>query len=145
MTGRALQIALAAAVASTLVYFLLPFLPSEAGMPVYQRDTASARACKVAEAAITVLRAPSATEFVDDCRLPSVTPVSNQPGHVIVTRVVVVPAEKGRRRQAYSVLMDGQSSNAWRPLEARQAPSKVTIDASLLMPSLANAAAVGPH
>ena len=118
--------ALLTAVVATAFYFISR--ASEADVPQYQRATASEEACKAAGVEISKLRLQPTIKFVDDCVLPNVTPVFNEPGHLIVTRVVEVQVGRDAvRRKTYSVLMDGQRTDAWKMIQVQLAPNKLTV------------------
>lgn len=117
----------ALAIVAALGYVAVPH--ASKGAALYQRAAAPHDACKAAAAAILALRKGEPTIFLDDCAAPIVTSISNQRGHLIVTRVV----DAGKRQLAtYSVLVDGNASDSWLVLEVRRAPNKLTLDASLL-------------
>ena len=96
--------------------------------PLYHRRAASKVACK--DAANALLRQhhlPSGVTFADDCRQPKVTPVSNRPGYLIVTRVVHARAGDATADKTFSVLMDGRQFDAWRLVEVRSAPNELSV------------------
>jgi hypothetical protein len=106
----------AAMVGIVACYFVLAGW--EADVPQYQRRAASEAACEAAAAEISRLRLQSPIKFVDDCLQPKVTPVSNEPGQVIVTRVVEVQIGRATTaRKTYSALMDGRRADAWRMIQ----------------------------
>ena len=103
----------------------------ETGAAIYQRSNAFVRACEAAGAEISRLR--RATIFMDDCSAPVVTPIFGEEGQVIVRRTVEGgPHDDGGARVTYSVKMDGRSVDGWHAVEIRLAPSRLTLDASLL-------------
>ena len=109
---------------------------SEAGVPQYQRAMASEEACKAAGVEISKLRLQPTIKFVDDCVLPNVTPVTNEPGHLIVIRVVEVQVGRGTvQRKTYSALMDGQRIDAWKMIQVQSAPNKLTVVISPYAPA----------
>ena len=74
------------------------------------------------------MRLQPTIKFVDDCVLPNVTPVFNEPGHLIVIRVVEVQVGRGTvQRKTYSSLMDGQSIDAWKMIQVQSAPNKLAV------------------
>ena len=100
----------------------------EVEAPLYQRRAASEMACR--DAANALLRQhhlPSGATFADDCSQPKVTPVSNRPGYLIVTRVVHARAGDATADRTYSILMDGREFDAWRLVEVRSAPNELSI------------------
>ncbi|MBL6615964.1 MAG: hypothetical protein ISP45_18270 [Reyranella sp.] len=127
-TGSSLLLGtVALMIVAALGYLAVP--RASDGLALYQRASAPHDACKAAANAIVALHKDQSTIFLDDCAAPIVTRVSNQRGHLIVTRVV----DAGKRQLAtYSVLVDGNASDAWLVLEVRRAPNKLTLDASLL-------------
>lgn len=100
---------------------------SEADVPLYQRRAAAEVACRDAAAALLRLHPASGITFVDDCRQPKVTPLSNRPGYLIVTRVAGAPAGDAAGETTYSVLMDGRYFDAWRLVEVRSAPNELSV------------------
>lgn len=125
---------IALAMIAALGYAAVPHAPDD--LALYQHASAPHEACKAAAGAILALRKGQSTIFLDDCAAPIVTRISNQPGHLIVTRVVDTTFDAGERALAtYSVLVDGNAASTWRVLEVRRAPNKLTLDASLLMTS----------
>ena len=110
-----------------------------ASTALYKRSNAFVRACETAGAEISRLR--RAAFFIDDCSLPTVTPIFGEEGHLIVRRTVEGHADDDDGgRVTYSVKMDGRGVDKWRAIEVRRAPSQLTLDASLL-PTKAKAAA----
>lgn len=105
---------------------------SESGMALYLRHNADQLACKAAAPAISVVTAGASITFVDNCNTPIVTESTNEPGYVIVTRVVEMPATDKDVHRTYSVLMDGRGLHQWRPVGVKQAPQHPTLDLSLL-------------
>jgi hypothetical protein len=121
----------ALATIAALGYIAVPRAPHDPTL--YQRASAPYEACKAAAAAILALPKGQSTTFLDNCATPIVTRVSNQSGHLIVTRVVEALSDAGKRQLAtYSVLVDGNAVDTWRVLEVRRAPNKLSLDASLL-------------
>ena len=111
----------------------------DASTALYKRSNAFVRACETAGAEISRLR--RAAFFIDDCSLPTVTPIFGEEGHLIVRRTVDGRADEyDGGRLTYSVKMDGRGIDKWRVIEIRRAPSQLTLDASLL-PTKAKAAA----
>ena len=103
----------------------------EPATALYKRSNAFVRACETAGAEISRLR--RATFFIDDCSTPVVTPIFGEEGRVIVRRTVEGEADDDDGgRVTYSVKMDGRSIEKWRAIEIRLAPSRLTLDASLL-------------
>lgn len=100
---------------------------SEANVPQYQRRAASEAACKEAAAGLLRLRLQSPITFADDCRRPRVTPLSNKPGLLIVTRVVDMQIGRATARRTYSALMDGRHIDAWRVMEVESAPNELSV------------------
>jgi hypothetical protein len=100
---------------------------SEADKPLYQRRAALEAACQDAGDALVRLHLPSAITFADDCRRPRVTALSNRPGHLVVTRVVQAQDGDASAGRTYSALMDGRHFDAWRLIEARPAPSELSV------------------
>ena len=117
----ALVIAMVAIVAG---YFVSA---SEADVPQYQRRAAYQAACKASADEISRLRLQSPITFVDDCLRPKVTPIYNKPGHLIVTRVVVVHIGRAAARRTYSALMDGGRIDAWRMIKVESAPNELSV------------------
>ncbi len=99
----------------------------EADVPQYQRRAASEAACEAAAAEISRLRLQSPIKFVDDCVQPKVTPVSNRPGHLIVTRVVEVQIGRATAKKTYSALMDGRRADAWHMIQVGSAPNELSV------------------
>jgi hypothetical protein len=100
---------------------------SQADVPLYQRRGAFEAACRDAGDALLQLTRPSPVTFADDCRQPTVTPVFNRPGFLIVTRVVMAPKGEAMARRTYSLLMDGRQFDAWRMTEMEQAPNELSV------------------
>jgi hypothetical protein len=74
-----------------------------------------------------------ATFFIDNCSTPIVTPLFGEEGQVIVSRTVEgFTDDDDGGRVIYSVKMDGRGIDKWRALEVKQAPTGITLDASLL-------------
>jgi hypothetical protein len=96
---------------------------------MYKRSGAFVRACEAAGEEIAMLR--RAPVFIDDCSVPIVTPLFGAEGLVIVRRTVEGVADDDGR-VTYSVKMDGRGTDKWSALEIKQAPSGLTLDASLL-------------
>jgi hypothetical protein len=115
----------AAMVAVVTSYFFLA--GREADVPQYQRRAASQAACEAAAAEISRLRLQSPIKFVDDCLQPKITPVSNKPGHLIVTRVVEMQIGRGTTRKTYSALMDGRRVDGWRMIQVESAPNELSV------------------
>ena len=106
---------------------------------LYKRSTAFVRACETAGVEISRLR--RAAIFVDDCSAPIVTPIFGEEGHLIVRRTVEGnAADDDGGRVTYSVKMDGRGVDKWRAIEIKRAPSRLTLDVSLL-PTKASTAA----
>jgi hypothetical protein len=99
----------------------------EADVPQYQRRAASEAACEAAAAEISRLRLQSPIKFVDDCVQPNVTAVPNEPGHVIVTRLVEVRIGRATARKTYSALMDGRHTDAWHMIHVGSAPNELGV------------------
>jgi hypothetical protein len=114
---------------------------SQADLPLYQRRGAFEAACRDAGDALLRLTQPSTVTFADDCRQPTVTPVFNRAGFLIVTRVVMAPNGEATVRRTYSLLMDGRQFDAWRLTEMEQAPNQLSVVHAppLLSPGLAPA------
>jgi hypothetical protein len=103
----------------------------EPATAIYKRSNAFVRACEAAGSEISRLR--RITFFIDDCSAPIVTPIYGEEGRVIVRRTVEGEAgDDDGARVIYSVKMDGRSIEKWRAIEVRLAPSRLTLDASLL-------------
>jgi hypothetical protein len=103
----------------------------EPATALYKRSNALVRACEAAGTEISRLR--RATFFIDDCSAPVVTPIFGEEGRLIVSRTVEGEADDDDGgRVTYSVKMDGRSIDRWRAIEVRLAPSRLTLDASLL-------------
>jgi hypothetical protein len=100
---------------------------SQADMPLYQRRGAFETACRDAGDALLRLTWSSAVTFADDCRQPTVTPVFNKAGFLIVTRVVMAPKGETTVRRTYSLLMDGRQFDSWRMTEMEQAPNELSL------------------
>jgi hypothetical protein len=100
---------------------------SKADVPLYQRRGAFEAACRDAGGALLRLTWPSPVTFADDCRQPTVTPVFNKAGFLIVTRVVMAPKGDATVRRTYSLLMDGRQFDAWRMTEMEQAPNELSV------------------
>lgn len=114
--------------------FALTFT-SKADVPLYQRRGAFEAACRDAGDALLRLTWPSPVTFADDCRQPTVTPVFNRAGFVIVTRVVMAPKGEAAVRRTYSLLMDGRQVDAWRMIEMEQAPNELSVVHAPPLPS----------
>jgi hypothetical protein len=99
----------------------------EADVPQYQRRAASEAACEAAAAEISRLRLQSPIKFVDDCVQPNVTAVSNEPGRVIVTRLVEVQIGRATARKTYSALMDGRRADAWHMIHVGSPPNDLSV------------------
>jgi hypothetical protein len=106
--------------------FALSF-DSQSDVPLYQRRGAFEAACRDAGDALLRLTKPSPVTFADDCRRPTVTPVFNRAGFVIVTRAVMAPQGETTVRRTYSLLMDGRQFGAWRMSEMEQAPNELSV------------------
>ena len=117
--------ALVAAIATVGACWLLVGT-SEAGVPQYQRRSAAQAACRDVAAELA-RRLDSPLTFVDDCRRPTVTPLSNRPGLLIVSRVVDVQIGRDTTRRTYSTLMDGRHPGAWRVIGVESAPNDLSI------------------
>ena len=115
-----------AALSAIAAGFALSFT-SQTDVPLYQRRGAFEAACRDAGAALLQLTRPSPVVLADDCRQPTVTPVFNRPGFLIVTRVVMAPKGEAMARRTYSLLMDGRRSDAWRVTEIEQAPNELSV------------------
>jgi len=116
-----LVFALVAAMVGVAACYLVS-AESEVGVPQYQRRAASEAACDASATEISRLRLQSTITFVDDCLEPKVTPAFNKPGHLIVTRVVEMQTRRGTARKAYSALMDGRRTDAWRLIQVESGP-----------------------
>lgn len=101
----------------------------DAATAIYQRPNSFVRACEAAGAEISRLR--RVTIFSDDCSAPIVTPIFGEEGRVIVRRTVEGEQDDDGAHVTFSVKMDG-SAEKWHALEVRRAPSRLTLDASLL-------------
>lgn len=113
-----------AATGAAILALSIASTASEASLPQYQRKLAAEHACKAAAAEISSLRMQLPIKFVDDCVTPKVTPVSDQPGYVIVTRIAEEQISRNTaRRKIYAALMDGRSTDAWRMLQVQSAPT----------------------
>ena len=106
--------------------FALSFT-SKADVPLYQRRGAFQAACRDAGDALLRLTWPSPVTFADDCRQPTVTPVFNRAGFLIVTRVVTASEGDATVRRTYSLLMDGRQFDAWRMTEMERAPNELSV------------------
>jgi hypothetical protein len=115
-----------AALSAIAAGFALSFT-SQADVPLYQRRGALEAACRDAGDALLRLTRPSLVTFADDCRQPTVTPVFNRAGFLIVTRVVLAPKGEATVRRTYSLLMDGRQFDAWRMTEMEQAPNELSV------------------
>jgi hypothetical protein len=115
-----------AALSAIAAGFALTF-DSQSDVPMYQRRGAFAAACRDAGDALLRLTPPSPVTFADDCRQPTVTPVFNRTGFLIVTRVVMAPKGETMVRRTYSLLMDGRQSDSWRMAEMEQAPNELSV------------------
>jgi hypothetical protein len=100
---------------------------SQSDVPLYQRRGAFEAACRDAGDALLQLIRPSPVTFADDCRQPTVTPLFNRAGFLIVTRVVMAPKGEATVRRTYSLLMDGREFDAWRMTEMEQAPNELSV------------------
>ena len=105
---------------------LLVSTTADTNVPQYQRRAAFQAACSEAAAELS-LPLHSPITFVDDCRRPKVTPISNKPGHLIVTRVVDVQIGHDAARRTYSALMDGRHAEAWHVIRVESAPNELSI------------------
>lgn len=114
-------------VACAIAVGLALSLLSEADVPLYQRRAAAEGACRDAAMALVRLHSPSGITFADDCRQPKVTPLSNRPGYLIVTRVAGAQAGDATAETTYSILMDGRHFDAWRLVEVRAAPNELSV------------------
>lgn len=116
-------------VAAVVAVVACYFVPAgwEADVPQYQRRAASEAACEAAAAEISRLRPQSPIKFLDDCLQPKVTPVSNKPGHLIVTRVVEVRIAGATAKKTYSALMDGRRADAWHMIQVGSAPNELSV------------------
>lgn len=103
------------------------FFTSKADVPLYQRRGAFEAACRDAGDALLRLTWPSTVTFADDCRQPTVTPVFNRAGFLIVTRVIMAPKGEATERRTYSLLMDGRQFDAWRMTKMEQAPNELSV------------------
>lgn len=110
---------------------------------LYMRSNALVRACEAAGAEISRLR--RVTFFIDDCSAPVVTPIIGEEGRMIVRRTVEGEADDDDgARVTYSVKMDGHSIDKWRAVEVKLAPSRLTLDVSLL-PTTRSATPTSAH
>jgi hypothetical protein len=109
------------------------FLSSTQGpqTAIYKQSNGLVRACEAAGTQISRLR--RVTFFIDDCSAPIVTPIFGEEGRVIVRRTVEGEAgDDDGARVTYSVKMDGRGLDKWHAIEIRLAPSRLTLDTSLL-------------
>ncbi|SEP50721.1 hypothetical protein SAMN02990966_07741 [Rhodospirillales bacterium URHD0017] len=125
-TSTLLICGVVAALSAVAAGFALSFT-SKADVPLYQRRGAFEAACRDAGDALLRLSWPSPVTFADDCRQPTVTPVFNKAGFLIVTRVVMAPTGEATVRRTYSLLMDGRQFDAWRMTEVEQAPNELSV------------------
>lgn len=116
--------ALVIAAAGIVAGFTLS-VSSEADMPLYQRRAAAEVACR--DAGKALLRLHQGIAFADDCRQPRVTPLSNRPGYLVVTRVTGAPSGDRTAETTYSALMDGRSFDTWRLVDVRSAPNELSV------------------
>lgn len=116
--------ALVIAAAGIVAGFTLS-VASEADMPLYQRRAAAEVACR--DAGKALLQLHQGIAFADDCRQPRVTPLSNRPGYLIVTRVTGAPSGDTTAETTYSALMDGRSFDTWRLVDVRAAPNELSV------------------
>jgi hypothetical protein len=119
-------LACALAALATCGAFLLVSMMSQANSLQYQRRGAPEAACRDAAAELS-LRLHSPVTFVDNCRQPKVTPLSNKPGFLIVSRVVYLQIGHNTTRRTYSALMDGRHMAAWRMIGLESAPNVLSI------------------
>ena len=127
---QARRTTLACALGAAMVAIVACYFVSagwEADVPQYQRRAASQAACEAAAVEISRLRLQSPIKFVDDCQQPKVTPLSNKPGYLIVTRVVEMKVGRGTARKTYSALMDGRRVDAWRMIQVESAPNELSV------------------
>jgi hypothetical protein len=117
---------------------------SEADVPHYQRRAASEMACQAAADEIARLPMSSRIIFMDDCRRANVTPLTNKPGLVIVTRVIEEQRGQATARKTYSALMDGRRIDAWRTIKIAPAPNELSVVVSPDTPTLAQEVAEQP-
>ena len=121
-----------------MVFFSVVLSSSpDSATAIYQRPDSFVHACEAAAAEISRLR--RGTIFSDDCSAPVVTPIFGEEGRVIVRRTAEGEQDDDGAHVTFSVKMDGRSAEKWHALEIRRAPSRLTLDASLL--STARAAA----
>ncbi|MBY0325256.1 MAG: hypothetical protein K2X72_41560 [Reyranella sp.] len=105
--------------------------PQRPQTAIYKQSNALVRACEAAGVQISRLR--RVTFFIDDCSAPIVTPIFGEEVRVIVRRTVEGEADDDDgARVTYSVKMDGRSLDTWQAIEVRLAPSRLTLDTSLL-------------
>ena len=115
-----------AALSAIAAGFALSFT-SPPDAPLYQRRGAFEAACRDAGDALLRLTWPSPVTLADDCRQPTVTPVFNRAGFLIVTRVVMAPKGETAVRRTYSLLMDGRQFDSWRMTKMEQAPNELSV------------------
>jgi len=122
---------LAGLVGATLLFSVVLSSTPETATAIYQRSGSFVHACEAAGTEISRLR--RSTIFMDDCSAPVVTPIFGEEGRVIVRRTVEgEPHDDDGAPVTYSVKMDGRSVDEWHAVEVRLAPSRLTLDASLL-------------
>lgn len=104
---------------------------TEDSTAMFKRSAASAQACEAAGAELKTLQRESF--LVDDCSLAIVTPVLGEEGRVILSRTLQWHVDDiDGEPTTYSLKMDGRGFDKWRVLDVKRAPSRLTVDVSLL-------------
>lgn len=130
-----------ALITGVIVFAATEFIAADAreGLPQFQRKQADRHACAAAVAGVAKL--PSSPKVASgECIHPKVTPMLHEPGRLIVTLVEAEQPGQATRRKAFSVLLDGRETDAWRVLEIQLTPDKLVLE--VLEDALASRAAI---